>query len=118
MPVKYIEYKGKRILYVDFRNKNGDQNVATLDEAAKEIRLWTEKGLTLSDFRNSTGSTAFMTHVKKLGAEVFIPKTIKNAAIGVTGVKKVLLQAFNSFVKTSAVAFDTEEEAKEWLIKE
>ena len=118
MPLKYIEYKGKRILYIDFRNKTGDQNVATLDEVAREMQTWTEKGLTLSDFRNSTGSPAYMARIKKLGAEVFIPMTIKNAAIGLTGLQMILLNAFNSFVKTSARSFDTEEEAKEWLVKD
>ena len=116
--LKYIEHKGKRILYIDFRNKNGDQNVATLDEVANEMRTWKQKGLTLSDFRNSTGSSAYMARIKKLGVEVFIPMTIKNAAIGLTGLQKVLLNAFNSFCKTEARAFDTEEEAKEWLIKD
>lgn len=118
MPINYIEYKGKRILYIDFRNKNGDQNVATLDEVAKEMQTWKQKGLTLSDFRNSTGSPAYMARIKKLGVEIFIPMTIKNAAIGLTGLQKILLNAFNSFCKTSAQAFDTEEEAKEWLIKD
>lgn len=118
MSINYILYKGKRILYIDFRNKNGDQNVATLDEVATEMRTWTEKGLTLSDFRNSTGSPAYMARIKKLGAEVFIPMTIKNAAIGVTGLKQILLNAVNSFLNTKAVAFDTEEDAKEWLIKD
>ena len=118
MPIKYIEHNGKRILYIDFRNKNGDQNVATLEEVANEMRLWSQKGLTLSDFRNSTGSPAYMARIKQLGVEVFIPKTIKNAAIGLTGLQKVLLNAFNTFCKTSAHAFDNEEEAKEWLIKD
>jgi hypothetical protein len=118
MPVNYIEHKGKKILYIDFKNKNGDQNVATLDEAANEMQSWSQKGLTLSDFHNSKASPAYMARIKKLGLEVFIPKTVKNAAIGLTSLQKVLLTSFNAFCKTSAQAFDTEEEAKEWLTKD
>jgi hypothetical protein len=118
MSIKYIDYKGKKILYIDFRNKNGDENVATLDAVAEEMKTWKEKGLTLSDFRNSKASPAYMARIKQLGTEIFIPMTVKNAAIGLTRIQRVLLNAFNAFCKTEGRAFDTEEEAKEWLIKD
>jgi hypothetical protein len=118
MSIKYIEYKGKKILYVDFRNQIGIEGIETLDEEAKELQTWTQKGLILSDFRNSTGSVEFMSHAKKLGKEVFAPNTLKAAAIGITGVKNILLQAYNAFTKDKLLTFDTEEEAKEWLIKD
>ena len=38
MPVKYIQYKGKTILYNDFRNQVGDEAIQTLEDEAKEIR--------------------------------------------------------------------------------
>ena len=118
MPVKYIQYKGKTILYCDFSNLIGDEAIAVLDEEAKAMETWTEKGLVLSDFRNGKASTGFMSHAKKLGKEVFAPMTHKAAAVGISGVKTVLLQAYNTFSKDKLVPFATEEEAKEWLIKD
>ena len=118
MPVKYIQYKGKTILYCDFRNMTGDQGIAVLDEEAKAMKTWTQKGLVLSDFHNSKGSQEFMAHAKKLGKEVFAEKTHKSAAIGLAGVQSILLQAYNAFSKDKLVPFASEEEAKEWLIKE
>ncbi len=118
MPVKYIQYKGKTILYCDFRNLTGDEGIAVLDDEAKAMRTWTQKGLILSDFHNSKGSTGFMSHAKKLGKEIFAPMTHKAAAIGLTGIQMVLLQAYNAFSKDKLVPFNSEEEAKEWLIKE
>jgi hypothetical protein len=118
MPVKYIQYKGKTILYCDFRNQTGDEGIATLDDEAKAMETWTQKGLVLSDFHNSKGSSNFMAHAKKLGKEVFAPKTHKAAAIGLSGLQMILLQAYNTFSKDKLVPFDTEEEAKEWLIKD
>jgi hypothetical protein len=41
------------------RNKNGDENVATLDAVAEKMKKWTPKELTLSDIRNSKESPAF-----------------------------------------------------------
>ena len=118
MPVKYIQYKGKRILFVDFSNQLGDQAIATLDEEAKAMETWTEKGLILNDFHNSKASSAFMAHAKKLGKEVFVRTVYKSAAIGLTGIQMILLQAYNNFTKDKIVPFNTEEEAKEWLIKD
>jgi hypothetical protein len=118
MPVSYIQYKGKKILYVDYRNMTGEQGIATLNEEAKEMENWTQKGLVLNDFRNAKASAEFMAHAKKLGKEVFVFKVQKTAAIGITGVQSILLQAYNAFSKDKLVPFATEEEAKEWLIKD
>jgi len=117
MPVKYIQYKGKTILYCDFRNLTAEEGIATLDAEAREMKTWKEKGLILCDYHNSKGTSEFMSHAKKLGKEVFAPMTLKAAAIGVTGIQSVLLQAYNAFSKDKLVPFATEEEAKEWLIK-
>jgi hypothetical protein len=118
VPIKYIQYKGKTILYCDFTNQTGDEGIATLDEEAREMRKWTQPGLILSDFHNAKGSTGFMSHAKKLGKEIFAPMTLKAAAVGITGIQSVLLQAYNAFSADKLVPFATEEEAKEWLIKE
>jgi hypothetical protein len=121
MRLKYIQYKGKRILCVDYSNMTGDQTkeaIALLDEEAKEMRTWTQKGLVLSDFRNSKANAEFISYGKKLGKEVFAEKVKKSAAIGITGVQSILLQAYNAFTKDKIVPFATEEEAKEWLIKD
>ena len=118
MPVKYIQYKGKTILYVDFRNLTGDECMAVLDDEAKAMQTWTKPGLILSDFHNSKGSTEFISHAKKLGKEVFTAMEKKTAAIGITGIQNILLQAYNTFAKDKIVTFATEEEAKEWLIKD
>jgi hypothetical protein len=121
MPVKYVQYKGKTIFYVDFRNMTGEQTkeaIATLDEEAKEMRTWKQKGLILNDFRNAKATTEFMSYAKKLGKEVFAAKVRKSAAIGITGVQSILLQAYNAFAQDKIVPFATEEEAKEWLIKD
>ena len=58
-------------------------------------------------------------YAKKIGAEVVTPRSLKNAALGITGVKKILLQAYNLVCGENALTpFDTEEEAKEWLVKD
>ena len=118
MPVKYIQYKGKTILYIDYRNMTGNEGIATLHEEEKEVRTWTQPGLVLNDFRNSKATSEFMAEAKRLGKELFSAMEKKTAAIGVTGIQNILLQAYNAFSKDKLVPFATEEEAKEWLIKD
>lgn len=118
--LKYIQYKGKSILYLDLSNMTGAQTkeaIALLDEEAKEMRTWTQKGLILTDFRNSKANSEFIAHGKKLTKEVFSTIPHKSAAIGITGVQNILLQAYNTLAKNKIVPFNTEEEAKGWLIK-
>jgi len=59
-----------------------------------------------------------MERSKQLGAEVFKVKTEKGAVLGVTGIKKVLLNAYNMVAGEKLRAFDSEEEAKEYLVKD
>jgi hypothetical protein len=119
--LKYLQYKGKTIFYVDFRNmtiKDHQEAIALLDDEAKEMSTWADKGLVLNDFRGGKASPEFMSYAKKLGKEVFAVRTLKSACIGITGIQNILLQAYNTFTKNKIVPFDTEEEAKEWLVND
>jgi hypothetical protein len=42
---------------------------------------------------------------------------IKDAIVGVTGIKKILFQIYNAVVRVRTKAFDTEEAAREWLVE-
>ncbi len=119
--LKYIQYKGKTILYVDYRNltvQDQQEAMALLDDEANEMRTWTRKGLVLTDFRRGKATPEFIAYGKKLGKEVFSEKVLKSACLGITGVQNILLQAYNTFTKDKIVPFNTEEEAKEWLVKD
>ena len=80
--LKYLSYKGKRILYVDYSNLSGErakEALVLLDDEANEMRSWTQRGLVLSDFRNSKANSEFIAYGKKLGKEVFAEKVLKSA---------------------------------------
>jgi len=44
--------------------------------------------------------------------------TIKSGVVGITGAKKLLLTAYSAFTGINIKAFDDEESAKEWLVKD
>jgi len=118
MNISYITYKGKKIMYVDYSKcKNVEEMLNVLDEVRKEYERTTETFVAVADFRGTYGSSEFMQKANKLGKELLDKRTTKTAVLGVSGIKKILLNAYNALVNHKLVAFDTKEEAFEYLIK-
>lgn len=118
MGISYINYKGKRIMMIDYTKcKTSPEMIQLLEQVADEYRKSGEKFLTVNDFTGNFGNDDFMKRAKELGPEVFDEKTLKSAILGITGVKKILLLAYNKFVKNKLVPFETKEEALEYLVK-
>jgi hypothetical protein len=118
MSVKWIDHKGKRILYVDFRGMDEHQMIAQLDVLAKEIAQAPGELLVLNNFEGASATTKFMARAKQTGKDRVGTKVTKSAALGITGVKEILLAGYNRFTGRSLVPFKTEAEALEWLVKD
>lgn len=119
MPVSTIQHKDKQIVLIDYTScESKEEMIRTLREAADLFRTFPDKVLSLSDFSGAFGSKEFMAETKRLSVDIFRSKTKKAAAIGVTGIKKVLLASFNAFSVNKLTPFDTKEEALEYLTKE
>ena len=117
MPVTWIEYKGKKIIYGDYRKLKGNELITAVNQEAKLVQETPGNVLILDDFTGCIADSAFMEHAKKIGKEIIEPKTEKCAILGVEGMKKVLLNAYNWFTgaATRQRVFNSEFEAKEWL---
>ncbi|MEA2043268.1 MAG: hypothetical protein U9N85_12065 [Bacteroidota bacterium] len=119
--MKTIQYKGKTIYINDWKNlKNSDQFKPKIEEGNKNTQALIEQGktniLTLTDI---TGSFVFGDTVQLLNQASKLANGItkKSATVGLTGGKKVILNSINVFAKSDVKAFNTIEEAKEWLVK-
>ena len=75
------------------------------------------KYLTLNDFSGIYVGKKFMKRVKELREEVYAKRMGKSAALGILGIKKVLLRGFNIFGLTDVRAFKTKRQALEYLTK-
>ena len=118
MGISYITHKGKKILYIDYSKcKTVAETLAILEEVKKEYLNTTGLLLTLNNFEGAYGSTEYMKKASEYGKSIFNKRTAKNAAIGVTGVKKILLNAYNLVVKDKILTFNTKEEALDFLVK-
>ena len=117
--LSWISYKEKKILYVDY-GPSQIENVGMLSEQA-EVEDKDPNLLILSDFEGTVTSYEFMQKVKEYGRRFRKDRetNIKNAVLGITGVKKTLFDSYIFFTgDTHTKAFKTLEEAKEWLVSD
>jgi hypothetical protein len=112
-----ITYKGREISYLDYRGMKLEDILKTIDEASKSALLENKRRLQLSNLTGVFAVPEFMDKVKEAGKKTK-HLTSKSAVVGVTGTKKLLLNAYNTFTGANMRAFDDEESAKEWLVKD
>jgi hypothetical protein len=116
MSVSWIEYAGKEILFIDYRGLGLEESLKTLEQAGEMIAGRKDKILVLVDTRDAYTSSEFMARLKESGKEM-APLMEKQAIVGITGLKAILLDAYNKFTGSALKPFATQEEAKEWLVK-
>lgn len=120
MPVTWIDYKGKRILYTDCRGLlTNEELIAVLEETKLQIQNSSTRVLSLTDVRDAYLSAEFMNHIKS-NRDLIVLKTDRLALLGIRGLKKVLVDGFlhlagSEFIE-KAKLFETEDQAKEYLV--
>lgn len=116
--VSYIQVLGKEILVVDYSGCKSDQMIDIFNQAKREILARGERCWILADLSNTYITPNFMRHAEREMLEVK-HLIIKNAFIGMSKPKRMILKGFSLLMgKDDFVAFDTKEEAIEYLLKE
>jgi hypothetical protein len=115
--VRWIEHEGKKILYIDYRGAKDGKDAVDLLMKAVEIEKRSEGHLLiLQNFEGTFGNDEYMAKVKEVGKEVN-DKVFRNALVGITGVKKILLAGYAKISGEKGLkTFDSEQAGKEWLI--
>ncbi|NHI92277.1 MAG: hypothetical protein EAX96_07215 [Candidatus Lokiarchaeota archaeon] len=124
--VRWINHKGKNIIVADYSNlrsnKPEDKAIVfrVIDEFKKELnKLKGKKALTLTDVTNSYANSETMDALKSLAKYCKEKDLIeKECAVGITGVKKFLLQVVNLFGGSDVKPFNDMEPAMEYLVSE
>ena len=117
---QFVEYKGKQIYYVDYSNIKSNQEFL---EIIKQTNAFREKVkaegkknlLMLVDVTGSFVYGEVLDEIKKAGK--FTKQiTAREAVVGVTGGKKILLKMVQAFTTMNLKVFDSVEEAQNWLV--
>jgi hypothetical protein len=120
MEVKWIEFKGKKIVYSDFRGaKDENDMIETLKYQFEFERIIIGKNfLRLTNFENTFVTQKFLDEIKRLGKELMKEKKVKSAIIGIVGIKKIFVSAYIKFTGDENIkTFNNEEDAKNWLVE-
>lgn len=115
MPATWITHKGKRILYTDFRDCASEAEMEVVFEKAVQIVLASpEPVLTMNNFEGVAPSGTFLRKLRTRGAD-YKTKVRAKAVLGVTGVKRILINTYSVLTGIDARAFQTEAEALDYL---
>ena len=116
--VNFIQYKGKRILYIDFSNCDIGEDLKVIEKAKKIIRSQPEKSIfTLTNFTDTRFNDETTVALKEYVAGNK-PYVIAAAVVGVTGIKQILYNSIMRLTGRKLTLFDTMDQAKEWLAEQ
>ena len=116
--VKFIPYKNKQILLIDFSDCSPEQALQVISQAKALIGKQPKASLlVLTNVKNghfnptvSQAMKGFTLHNK--------PFVKKSAVIGLSGIQRIIYAAVVKFSGRKLPLFEDEIRAKEWLIKE
>ena len=98
MGVSWIEYKGKKILFSDYRGcHSADAMLKVLYDEIEILHQQNEKVLVMANYNDCSPTGEYFHAVKKFGKERLKAKTSKTATIGINGVKRLLFNTYISF---------------------
>lgn len=120
MRSKWIEYKGKKIFYLDYSNLLF--NPEALEQEVNEVlaimmQQPKHSVRVLVNFQNTEVSSkgmAIINNSSKVGREY----RYKTAILGVTGFKRTMGDMLVRIAGLAITYFDREEDALEWLVKD
>jgi hypothetical protein len=112
----WVSCEGKRILYTDFRECDTEAEMEEEFEKAVQIVLASpEPVLTMNNFEGVTVSGSFVRKLRARGGD-YQHNVKAKAVLGVTGIKKTLLNTYSVLTGIDARAFATEAEAIAYLV--
>ena len=116
MATTWISRGDKRILYTDFRACDTEAEMEEVFEKAVQIVLAApEPVLTMNNFEGVTVRGSFVRKMRIRGGD-YQHKVKAKAVLGVTGIKKTLLNTYSVLTGIDARAFATEAEAIAYLV--
>lgn len=116
---EFREHRGKRIARLDFANIAEEKDALdAIAEAATIIQAQPPKSMyTMTIVRGSRFNSSVLSAIKKLAAEN-VPYVKAGAIVGMGTLHKAAYLTVMYFSKRTIPAFDTEDEALEWISKQ
>ena len=122
MNVQWKTYREKQYLSVDYRGcKTQQEMIQTFEQQVDQMRKTSAAGgrsLVLSNFEGTKIGPELMGRIKEVGRERGQQALEKNAILGITGVKSILLKGIITSTGLHTIKpFEREPEALDWLVQ-
>jgi hypothetical protein len=116
--VGFIQHKGKRVLFLDYRDANEAQALALIKERRRVVAEQPKNSLlTVADLTGADFTKKVVEEIK--AATVLDRPYVKRAAlVGVETAPKGLIDAVSTFSHREWAQFKTMEEALDWVVAE
>ena len=117
--VRFVDHQGRRIIFTDLSGLDPQQSPAVLDEARRLVATLPKERslLSLLVVRKLRFDPQTIDLMKQIG-RANEPWVIATAVVGLTAIGRVLAKVVSTFSGRRYAAFDTEDQAKEWLARQ
>lgn len=116
-----LNHKGKTIFCLDIADlklRDKSEIQAHIEHAKKEIQKHLPKSLLIITKVSNTGFDTEVANLMKEYAKHNTPYVKASAVVGVSGLQKIILTAIKAATGRDFYLAKTEEEAREWLVKQ
>ena len=114
----WIPHGGKRIIFVDYSNLQGQELIDLIKAAREEVLGAIDRGekgfFSLVDLTDTVAGAEAVSLFRE-ASTVMAGNLAASAVVGITGIKKQLLRFINVMAPMQTKAFDSLEEAKQWI---
>lgn len=119
MKSKWIEHRGKKILFADYSNFTDLSAFKQEVDSVTSITINEPKDsvLLLVDVTGTIGESEMVDYLKE-SAKADDENMKKVAVVGVSGYRRIFLRAVIQFTRLSVKTFDQIEDAKDWLVED
>ncbi len=113
---KWMDQKGKKILYVDYRDMKPKEILPLMKETNDAVAGFPGKVLILGHVKGAVVTREVMDYLKRSASMVLRHRAEKIAVVGATGLMAVFFDSFLvALDRDNARKFGTEEDALKWL---
>lgn len=116
MSIKNIVHNGKMVIVTNYRGLKEAEQLRALEQLTQIAEMSSTSVPFLNNFKGTSVGSEYMNRVRAMG-KAYQPGKNRQAILGVTGLKKILLQAYLAFSGAREIkAFDNETKAMDWLV--
>ncbi len=117
--VHFVDHQGRRILVTDLSGLGPDQSPAVLEEARRLVAMLPKERslLSLLLVRKMRFDPKTIDAMKQIG-RANEPWVVATAVVGLTAIGRVVARVVSTFSGRRYAAFDSEDQAKEWLARQ